>query len=148
MEVKSIKRHIAQSMFRSVIVSREERSILISTEWTSRPQLSEGTCRRENIRGQNANCQPAPPPNLTSFHLHTHDTLPTQSCDRMRQLCTTYHIRIRLWPPLMVIRRRSARVLLKLMIRPPGFVLHASVSPLRGGQPWREIIPGNWSSAV
>ena len=34
------------------------------------------------------------------------------------------------------------------MIRPPVFVLHASVSPLRGGSPWRETIPGNWASAV
>ena len=65
--------------------------------------------------------------------------------------CTISYIHIWYGPPdgnPRPLRRRSARLLLKLMIRPPVFVLHASVSPLRGGSPWRETIPGNWASAV
>ena len=111
----------------------------------SRPQLSEGTWGRKH-QGQNANCQPATEPHFVT-PTHTPNTIlrPDEAT------CTISYIHIWYGPPdgnPRSLRRRSARLLLKLMIRPPVFVLHASVSPLRGGSPWRETIPGNWASAV
>jgi hypothetical protein len=92
---------------------QERRSILISTLWTSRPQLSEGTCRRENIRGKTPTAsQPRHPTSLRSTHTHTRHASNTILLPDEATLYYIPHPNSAL-APLMVIRRRSAQVLLQ-----------------------------------
>jgi hypothetical protein len=120
---------ITQLMFRSVMASREERSILISTESNSRRQLSEKTCHRRH-QGQKRHQPAGHQPHFVNDTRLQHNPATGVGNSSLHDIPA-----FALASLTILISEQNGEDLpefVRAQNPSSGFLLHASVSPLRG----------------